>query len=51
MSSMFDNVLNKEYNTVTHTEKEFFWKFSYTMFGCELELELEFNNLNGLKQH
>ena len=37
--------------SVTHTENEFFLKFSYTLFGCELELELEFNDLNGLKQH
>ena len=35
----------------SYTENEFVWKFSYTMFGCELELELEFNDLNGLKQH
>ena len=57
MSSMSDDVLNEEYNSTTfsflsHIQKmSFFWKFSYIMFGCELELELEFNDLNGLKQH
>ena len=57
MSSMSDDVLNEEYNSTTfsflsHIQKmSFFWKFSYIMFVCELELELEFNAQKGLKQH